>query len=538
MENPPSLPTPIGTPEHEAAPESPQREIELKLEVPGEHVEALRNHPRVRALAAGRAQTRLLRSVYYDTAGLALARAGIALRVRRVGGRLVQTVKLQGEARAGLFARPELETPVREERPDLTRIPDFGVRDTIERLSGAEGLVPVVETEFRRTRRHLDYAGSEILCDVDAGEVRTARGSAPIAELELELVRGEPDALYRLGLELLEQVPLRPALLGKVDRGFAILRGEGPTPRKAQPLEHAADADMDAVIGAVFAAGLDQMQANEPVARLGVDPEGVHQMRVGMRRLRSAFTLFRRFLPADRVRSLRGELRWLGRELGIARDFDVFLAETLDPLAARFPEDGALKRLRDDTRELRDASYNHLRECLASPRYARLLLELGRWISARGWLDQPLSPASARLYAPANDEGRRVLDRRHRKVRKLGQHFSRRPVEELHALRIELKKLRYGAEFWMSCYPRRAAKRYVKRLAALQDGLGHLNDVATARRLLAETLEWMGPEAKSEHQVAAGFVAGWTARGANLELSRLAERWRVFSRADPFWRDA
>jgi len=535
MEDSPLLQAPSFPSEGETT--ATQREVELKLEVSPDHLDALRNHPRVRALAVGRAQTRLLRSVYFDTVGLALAREGIALRVRRVGGRLIQTIKLQGEARAGLFSRPEIETPVRDERPDLTRIPDLGLRAAIEQLRQGEALAPVVETEFRRTRRRLEFANSEILCDLDVGEVRTARGDAPISELELELVRGEPDALYHLALELLEQVPLRPSLLGKVDRGFALLRGHGPLPRKAARIQYAQDASVDAAIGAVFAAGLDQLQANEPVARLGDDPEGVHQMRVGMRRLRSAFTLFRDFLPSDRAQSLRGELRWLGRELGVARDLDVFLAETLELLASRFAEDAALKRLRDDTRELRDATYAHLRECLGSQRYARLVLQLGRWISARGWLDQPLSPASARLYAPARDEGCRILDRRHRKVRRLGKHFSERPVEELHALRIELKKLRYGVEFLMGLYPRRAGVRYVKRLAALQDGLGHLNDVATARRLLGETLEWMGPEAGPAHQAAAGFVAGWTARGATLQFSRLTKTWKAFAAADVFWRE-
>ncbi len=522
----------------EAGQEAASEEVELKLEFPAAALSALRNHPRVRALTRGRAQTRLLRSIYFDTPGLALARGGIALRVRRVGARLIQTVKLRGEARAGLFTRPEIETPVSGEQPDLTRLPDLGLRGAIERLRKGEVLVPVVETEFRRARRRLWLGESEILFDLDIGDVRTARGHAPIAELELELVRGDPVVLYDLALELLEQVPLRPSQLGKVDRGFALLRDERPTPLKARRLEHSHNATVDHVIGAVFASGLEQMQANEPVARLGEDPEGVHQMRVGMRRLRSAFTLFREFLPDASAQPLKNELRWLGRELGVARDFDVFLAETLGPLVLQFPDDAALKRLRDDTRELRDASYAHLRESLQSTRYARLLLELGRWVAGRAWLHQPLSPASARLYAPAVEEGRRVLQRRHRKARRLGRHFSHLRAEELHALRIELKKLRYGAEFWLSLYPRRSGARFVKRLAGLQDGLGHLNDVAAARRLLGETLEWMGPEVRPEHHRAAGFVAGWTAHGAAARRVRLAKSWKAFAAADPFWSES
>jgi inorganic triphosphatase YgiF len=512
------------------------RETELKLDVVPADLARLRRHPRLRALAHGRARTRRVLSIYFDTEDLDLARAGFGLRLRRVAGATVQTVKARGARHGGLFVRGECEARVRGRSPDLGAVSDATLRDELARVAGQGPLAARVWTDVRRTRRVLRGEGFEILCDLDVGELRTAAQRLPICELELELVRGEPAALFDLALELLESVGLRPAVWDKAERGFALLTGSPPGANAALKPALSPDCALDDALAEIFSACARQIAVHEASAREGADPEGVHQMRVGVRRLRSALGLFSAVLPGEPVDSFDVELRWLADALGEARDLDVFIGETLAPLAAARPDDEALKRLCDVARELRDVRQSELRQALDSPRLARLLLRLGRWTATRGWREQDLSADSARLFAPARELAGELLTRRHRKVRRLGAQLESLSPAEKHRLRIQVKRLRYAAEFFAGLYPHAKTRRAIRRLARLQDVLGHLNDQATADTLLDRLLARLGREAGPAHQRAAGLVSGWTERGAEEAVVTLERCWARVERTRPFWR--
>lgn len=516
-------------------PAADAREIELKLCFAPDDLPLLQRADVLRQHTEGRVDTRLLRSVYFDTADLELRRAGIALRVRQDGSANVQTVKTRQESRAGLFERGEVECEVEGDLPDLAAIPKRALRRRLEGIVAGKTLEPVVRTEFRRTRRRVRRDGTELLCDLDIGEVVTPRGSTPIFELELELVHGDPSALFAVAIDLNESVPLRPSTLSKLGRGMAQLTGERPAAQKARPVSVPRRVTTEGVMEAVFDRCMEQILANEIPAHDGDDPEGIHQMRVGVRRLRSALSLFGSLLPREQLGPLAAELRWLGVELGGARDLDVFLLESFEPVFRSQSDDAALKRLRDEANELRTAMYERARAAIESPRYAALILRLGAWRASRAWRDQPLSEESASLFAPARRTSRELLAKRYRKARRLASDIERRSAQEKHALRIQLKKLRYASEFLCPLYPRKKAEPFIERLEGLQDVLGHLNDVATAERLLAALLERLGAERSPDHDHAAGFVAGWTAREALLRNAHLAEEWKAFKNVGAFW---
>jgi inorganic triphosphatase YgiF len=512
------------------------REVELKLAVPSGDLAALKRHPLVRALAAGRPHVQRLATVYYDTEDLDLEGARLALRVRRAGRRHVQTLKGEGSTVGGLFVRGEWEAPLPGPEPDLARIPSAEARGLARRAIGEKPLRPVFETDFRRTRFRLVHAEAELFLDFDEGELRARGRTLPIRELELELVRGAPGVLHGVALELHETVPLRPAIESKAERGYDLAAGTHPLPRRAARIELAPAASVDDAIAAVVAACLEQVLANLEPAREGSDPEGVHQLRVALRRTRAALRLFRSVLPPEQVEPFAAELRWLAGELGPARDLDVFLLERLEPLASQLPDDPSLKRLRDAARELREGAYEQVRAALDAPRASKVMLALGGWLVARAWRAPGDPEAAARLEAPARAIGAELLERRLAKARKLGRHLARRTPQERHRLRIELKKLRYGGEFLESLYPAAAAERLLRRLAALQDTLGALNDVAMAEALLERIRAHLGPEWRPQHERAAGFVAGWTYRESEQRLARLGKEWRRLRRAAPFWR--
>jgi triphosphatase len=520
----------------EALRAGPGREIELKLAVPSGDLARLRRHPLVRALAQGKPEKRRLHTTYYDTSERDLARAELALRVRRDGDAWIQALKGTGSSIGGLFVRGEWESEVPGPEPDLTLIPSFAAQALARRAAGSKPLEPIFETDFVRTSFRLVRDDTELCLDFDEGEIRARGRSAPIREVELELVRGDPGVLHGMALELHESVPVRPALESKAERGHALATGARRTPRRAARVALPPAATLEDALRAVLAACLEQVLANLEPAREPADGEGVHQLRVGLRRTRAALALFRACLPAEQTEAFKGELRWLAGELGPARDLDVFLTETLDPIAARFPDDAVLKRLRDAARELRDDAYVRARAAIDAPRTAALCLALGGWITGAAWRAGADEEGLAALAAPAAARGAELLEARAKKARKLGRGLARRTAPERHRLRIELKKVRYAGEFLASVFPERAPNRWLRRLAELQDSLGALNDVATAERLLSDIAARLGREWGTAHDRGAGFLLGWIGAAAERRLGRLERQWKAFRKARPFWR--
>ena len=202
-----------------------RREVELKLGISPDDLLRLRRHPRVGQLAAGPARTRALRSVYFDTPDLALARRGIGLRLRWADGqaRAIQTLKTPAGGVAGLFERGEAECSVTGDRPDLDAVPDVARRRRVRRILSGAALGPVFETRMQRTSRLLRDGRHEWTLDLDVGEVCTARAREPFCEVELELCRGGTARLYAFALELAQTIALLPDGRSKADRGYALL---------------------------------------------------------------------------------------------------------------------------------------------------------------------------------------------------------------------------------------------------------------------------------------------------------------------------
>jgi inorganic triphosphatase YgiF len=511
------------------------REIELKLELNHGDAAQVLEHPAVRRAASGAPRVQQLRSVYFDSEDHALARAGIGLRLRRSGGEQVQTVKSGEEAAAGLFERGEVEVAVAGDTPDLDAIPDESLRGRILEALDGQPLVPVFETEMRRTSRLLRDGDDEWSLDLDEGSVRAGDANERFCELELELRHGEASRLYELALELAHSFDLRPGTRTKAERGYALRSRAHPAARKAAPVELPAHATLDTALREIARSCLAQIGGNAAAAWDGADPEGVHQMRVGVRRMRSVFSVFQPVLPADPTRVLREHLRWLAAELGSVRDLDVFIEELLVPLFAVRSDDPGLSRLRAEAERLREERRQALRKALDSRRQTRLVLELGHWISRSAWREQALSEQSALLFQPAAAFATGVLSRLQRKAEKLGQDAITGPPAARHQLRIALKKLRYACEFFRALFPKKDVKRYLKRLSALQDLLGALNDIVTASRVLEELLARVGPDTAPSLARAAGFIEGFAARQDEIALRELAAQWARFERTREFW---
>lgn len=275
---------------------------------------------------------------------------------------------------------------------------------------------------------------------------------------------------------------------------------------------------------AIFASCLEQLEGNRNGVMRGEDIEYVHQMRVAIRRLRSALKLFTAVVPEGAVRAVDEELRWLGGRLGEARDWDVFVEETLPPRLAEFSSHAELAELARQAAAMRLEKREGARTALRSARCRRLLAELRAWIANAAWREE----GGARLDKAAMALAAKLLSRRHQVLRKRGRRLPLLPPHRRHRARIAAKKLRYAVEFFLPLFPGEAGKGYVKRLSGLQDLLGTLNDAAVTHRLLDE----LGPEAP-----AATLVGEVVDIAAADSLVNLDEAWGQFRRCRPFWKE-
>jgi extradiol dioxygenase family protein len=202
-------------------------EVELKLLVAPTDVQRLLRHPALRVGTRHAASTRRLLSIYYDTPDLQLYQNKVAVRLRKVGARWLQTVKTEGRVVNGLHERPEWEQPTTANTLTL----DSLTEPTLQRFFADEAirqaLRPVFTTEFTRVQRLLAWPnGDQVEFALDRGEIRTVTAALPICEVELELQAGSPERLTSVATLLQQTIPLQPFDISKAERGYQLLRKE------------------------------------------------------------------------------------------------------------------------------------------------------------------------------------------------------------------------------------------------------------------------------------------------------------------------
>lgn len=511
-------------------------ELELKFAIAPDQMKELRAPVWLRARQQGRTATRQLNAIYFDTPERRIWKEGLNLRVRKEGRRFVQTVKTRGVLRDAAFTRGEWKAPVRGAAPDLA--PVLEESDLAARLpaQAREHLAPVFETEIRRTKRLLRTPeGSDVEWALDVGEIKTADGSTPVCELELELLDGPTDGLFALARDVIAHVPVRLITRSKADRGYALAFGDAAPWHKARPVDLDRQATAEDALAQTLVQCLDHMASNEDCVLARAHVEGVHQMRVALRRLRSALNIYRRYIPAADFERLHGQAKHAIGQLGHARDWDVFVTEILPPVAGWIEDDDALSALGAEAERHRDRAYDQAQAMVRSPAYSAMQLDFGAWIHGRAWRNQDASPASARLFAPAADLGRAALEKRHRKLLKAGRHLKTMTVADRHRLRIAVKKQRYAAEFFAGLFPAKTATKYVARLSALQDHLGLLNDIATAEHLGREIVAGATPDRAALLSHGTGLVVGWRQRELRRHEAALLRDWKDWKAAKTFW---
>lgn len=492
-------------------------EIELKLAIAPSDVARFR---RAAPLAGIRSRRRKLTSIYYDTPECDLAAAGVALRLRKSGGHWTQTLKGANAAVGALHARGEWEAARPDATIDLSSLPAHGFEGLAEGAQVGPRLRPAFTVELQRETWEVEpVPGTRVEIALDRGEALAGDRTDPVCEVEIELLDGDRGAAFDLAGVLLDSVPLRPSSVTKAERGYRLLRGEALRPAKARPVELDAGMAVAEAARRVVAAALEQLQANEEGLLATDDPEFVHQARVGLRRMRSALRIFRFAVPEE-AQAWREALGEIARGLGEARDWDVFATESLPPLAKAFGGDKVVEAVAKRAEARRKRARESARAELRSPRYARLVLDISRWLSA----DFAPGPAPA---TPLAEFAARLLRRRHKRLVADARGLAQRSIEERHAVRIDAKRLRYAVDGLASVFRGKRVRRYQASLSDLQDLLGAANDAATATRLLA-TL--------SPPPALRAFARGWLAARVQGDASKVDALVAQLEKSRPFRR--
>ncbi len=508
-------------------------EIELKLAIAARDVGKLARVPVLKAASRGRATTSRLHSIYYDTPELTLREQGVALRLRRIGTRWLQTLKSAGRVEGGLHQREELETPVPAQILNYPALTQSGAAAVFADPGLPLRLQPVFATDFKRTSWQLEPAsGTEFEFCLDRGAISAGAAQVPISEIELELKSGTPEQLLKFALRLLETVPLRLEPTSKAERGYALVSGLMAAPAKAMAPSLQPAMSVPEAFRTVAFSCIAHLQANERGLLETDDAEYLHQARVALRRLRSALSVFNRAFPRTVFEELLAEMRWLSSCLGPARDWDVFAIETLPVVCAAFPGEPGLRWLAERTLELRSAADSSARQAVASTRYTVLLLKLTGIFLRKPWQDLADDAAAALRALALTEFVAGVLERRHKKVLKRGHGLGALDPVGLHALRIEIKKLRYAADFFSTLYNKGEVREYLTTLAHLQELLGRLNDAVTVESLLEPLRESDGAGQWLE---APGLIRGWATCSSRTHLDQLGAAWQRFRACEAFW---
>ncbi|MBI1237986.1 MAG: CHAD domain-containing protein [Alphaproteobacteria bacterium] len=518
-------------------------ERELKLAADAETIARIRKSKLVSSCATGPSRTRDVETTYFDVGDDALAKQKLAFRVRRDGKALVQTVKGECAMLGGVRDAIELTTPIAAPTPSPELIPDQGIRKRVEGLINGRGLTPRYSTHIRRTTRTIAINGSAIEIAFDVGEMRgdsAGHTAAPISEIELELVSGEPHCLARFARELAQEFPVRLLLSSKAERARDLEAERFQAPRKARTLVLTQAMAVEDGIAATLSHCLGHLCDNwEPVIVAG-DPEGVHQMRVALRRMRSAIAVFGKAAQANVLVHLRAEAKWLADALGAARDLDVFVEETLEPIRAAFPVDRALKSLATIAEASRAEAWRELRAALETSRARLFVFDLAEAIQTRPWRAEASLEAATALAKPLPGFAVHALDKRWTKVSRLGEKLEELDIEGRHELRIALKKLRYAGEFFESLFAQKRARAYLRHVADLQDIFGALNDASVAETIALRLIEKgiaSDPAGEGAIRWAGGLVTGWHAARVAHAWPNAKARWKDLRKHKAFWKD-
>jgi inorganic triphosphatase YgiF len=470
-------------------------------------------------------------STYFDTPELLLRKNGVSLRVRRTGKKRVQTIKA---VNGGIsLSRGEWQHKLEGDEPDLRAARGTALQPL---LSGKlkRKLEPIFATHVQRTFLQLRSGNSQIELVLDEGHVRAGQKSSPLAEVELELKKGKASDLFKAARVVAGLAPVKLALKSKSEHGYDLIADQPSRAFHGSKIILQHDTGIAAAFQAIGRSVLRHIAANEPAVR-AADPDGVHQMRVGVRRLRAAIAVFSELLDCSQTEQIKRDLKWLAGKLAPVRDLDVFLKGKIELFDGAGSPTAGLPELKSELIYRRDIAAESAKAAIATARYRLLILDILEWIEDGKWLRRSHAQDNRKIRPFAAD----LFERRTRKARRKAKRAGEVDAHARHRLRIAIKKLRYALYFFETLYSHdgsaKALSHYKKHLKDLQDNLGALNDIAVHQKLAVKLAAGSGGPKPELVSFAAGMIAGCERSEVQPILAEVTATARKLRRAKSFW---
>jgi inorganic triphosphatase YgiF len=500
-------------------------ETELKFRMPARDLRTLASG-QIPIGRIGQLSESDLVSTYFDTGKHKLKRHGLSLRVRQADGRHIQTIK---SGSAAQFARGEWETEVKGAAPDLGKADGTPLEHLVSRKLGRK-LKPVFESSVHRIIVPVRTRRSEIEVAIDRGRIVAGQRSSPVEELELELKSGRPLDLFRIAKALGRTSGAELYLQSKSERGYCLARGEeGPVVAEPIPLKKGMEAGE--AFRTIARSTVRHFLGNADAVRR-LDPEGVHQMRVGLRRLRATISLFANLLPRAPTKKIKQELKWLTEELAPAREIDVFVKEQLSQANGNFVPQRGSQAVEREFVDKRAEALERGRKAVDSARFRALLVDVLEWIEQLQGSRRREASVRIGKFAAA------ILRRRIKKVRRLGRDLEKLSARERHKFRIRIKKIRYGVQFFEALFTKtrqhKDIARLLRHLKRIQAALGSLNDFAAHRGMAADAALKAPSQNRRARAFAAGVVLGRDDASVRPLLKAAIKEVRDLRRVDAF----
>lgn len=518
----------IEMPALEIPAEPPQPRLRMELSIDPEDLPRLLRLPELRSQdqaanqAAIRRRPAKLSIIWHDTPDCALASRGLALAechdAKTVTWRLERMTPDRGE-----ICPPGGIATVLHEAEEfsalLALLPEAALNQPMVALAAFDGF-----------ERHFGIAAGGVGVTLRDGGLRAVAASRGVCRIILT-----GDAAPDLAMSLAAKLGCAAPRASLAAEAFALARLTLPArPLGAPALSPGMDVDTAFAFVIAHLAGVILHFAPLTTGQNG--PEPVHQMRVALRRLRSALLLFRRATACPALDDAAQRLKQLGRVLGPPRDWDVFTAGAGREVGRAFADDPGVLQLLAAAERRRHSGYTALAGYLESPAFRELGIVLASLALTRPWrqhMPDDTEAAEKRVEmqtAELSGYAAKALGRRHAAVTAPGPDIGSLPFDALHDIRLSAKRLRYAAEFFSPLFPGRDTNRFLRRLGALQERLGHINDGAVAATLMAEL-----PGRGAARAEAAGVVRGFVAAGARGGRRKIERSWQQFLKLSPFW---
>jgi len=517
----------------------PADPVRIKFELAGDQIDRLQNLLTQSGQLAGPSHLETRKAVYYDTRDACLRESGYSLRQLSGNSSKLQLVTATNSAAYRYFetvrwqhnAGPQQVVP-EEISPEL--LPSELA------LPVKHVLRPIFTVEAEQRIHALAQGNSRIEIVITEGIIQSSGRTASFGEAQFWLKAGRAEDLFSLVLGIDETVPLRFSFHTESGRGYALIESRKRKHSKRKPVKLEADMSSAAAFRIIAHQCLHQVVANEPMM-CARDAEALHQVRIGLRRLKTALWLFAPLCTDAQIQTIKTEIRWFGELLGPARDADAFLSEVIFPLRRRYRDDPGLISLQRTYSAQRTKLYDHISQAANSARFRAILLDIAAWIETGRWAMNRAGEATASRNRPIGEFAEEELTRLRKKLKKKGNDLAELPPAERHKLRLHVKKMRYTVEFFLSLFPgkKKSKRALLASLKSLQSALGGANDIAVRTGLKEEIITEKKSRAtalKLQHRAfAAGLIIGHQQAKIEPTMKQAERAYKDCLDTKPFW---